>query len=56
MGLLLPGRLNEFVVIFISIFLQSLPFLLLGIFASALVHRYLSDEMLTRWLPRRPRL
>ena len=54
MGLLLPGRLNEFVVIFISIFLQSLPFLLLGIFASALVHRYLSDEMLTRWLPRRP--
>ena len=53
MGLTLPARLNEFVVVFISIFLQSLPFLLLGIFASALVQRYLSDEAVTRWLPRR---
>ena len=53
MGLTLPVRLNEFVVVFISIFLQSLPFLLLGIFASALVQRYLSDEAVTRWLPRR---
>jgi len=52
MGFTLPARLNEFVVIFVSIFLQSLPFLLLGIFASALVQRYLSDEMITRWLPR----
>ena len=53
MGLTLPARVNEFVVVFISIFLQSLPFLLLGIFASALVQRYLSDEAVTRWLPRR---
>ena len=53
MGITLPARLNEFVVIFISIFLQSLPFLLLGIFASALVQRYLSDEAVTRWMPRR---
>lgn len=54
MGLTLPPRPNEFVVVFISIFLQSLPFLLLGILASALVQRYLSDEAVTRWLPRRP--
>jgi hypothetical protein len=53
MGLTLPARLNEFVVVFISIFLQSLPFLLLGIFASALVQRHLSAEAVARWLPRR---
>ncbi len=53
MGFTLPARLNELVVIFVSIFLQSLPFLLLGIFASALVQRYFSDQLVTRWLPRR---
>jgi hypothetical protein len=48
----LPGRLNELAVVFISIVLQSLPFVLLGVFASALVQRYLSAERLARWLPR----
>jgi uncharacterized protein len=47
-----PGRLNELVVVFVSIFLQSQPFVLLGVFASALVQRYLSAERLARWLPR----
>jgi uncharacterized membrane protein YraQ (UPF0718 family) len=51
-GVMLPGRLNELVVIFVSIVLQSLPFVLLGVFASALVQRYLSEDVLTRWLPR----
>jgi uncharacterized membrane protein YraQ (UPF0718 family) len=32
--------------------LQSQPFVLLGVFASALVQRYLSAERLARWLPR----
>ncbi len=32
--------------------LQSLPFVLLGVFASALVQRYLSERIVTRWLPR----
>jgi uncharacterized protein len=53
MGVVLPARLNEFVVIFVSIVLQSLPFVLLGVFASALVQRYLSEDVVTRWLPRR---
>ena len=52
-GLLLPARLNAFVVVFVSIVLQSLPFVLLGVFASAAVQRYLSEGMLARWLPRR---
>ena len=52
-GLVLPARLNEFVVIFVSIVLQSLPFVLLGVFASAAVQRHLSEGVVTRWLPRR---
>ena len=47
----MPGRLNELVVVFVSIFLQSQPFVLLGVFASALVQRYLSTDRLARWLP-----
>ena len=54
MGLALPGRLNELVVVFVSIVLQSLPFVLLGVFASALVQRYVSADAVARWLPRRP--
>jgi uncharacterized protein len=51
LGLSLPGRLNELVVVFVSIVLQSQPFVLLGVLASALVQRYLSAERLARWLP-----
>jgi uncharacterized protein len=52
LGVSLPGRLNELAVVFVSIVLQSLPFVLLGVFASALVQRHLSAERLARWLPR----
>jgi len=34
--------------------LQSLPFVLVGVFASGLVQQRLSAAALTRWLPRRP--
>jgi uncharacterized membrane protein YraQ (UPF0718 family) len=34
--------------------LQSLPFLLLGVFASALVQQLLSGQLVARWMPRRP--
>jgi uncharacterized protein len=47
-------RLHELAVIFVSIILQSLPFVLVGVFASALVQRYLSEATVARWLPRRP--
>jgi uncharacterized membrane protein YraQ (UPF0718 family) len=49
----MPARLNDLAVIFISIILQSLPFVLLGLFASALVQRYLSEQAVARWMPRR---
>ncbi|HEV8636767.1 MAG TPA: permease [Chloroflexota bacterium] len=34
--------------------LQSLPFVLVGAFASALVRRYVSGSVVARWMPRRP--
>ena len=52
LALVLPSRLNDFSVVFVSIILQSLPFLLVGVFASAFVQQYLSEGALTRWLPR----
>jgi uncharacterized membrane protein YraQ (UPF0718 family) len=50
---LLPARVNEFSVVFVSIVLQSLPFLLIGVFASAVVQQHLSERTVARWLPRR---
>jgi uncharacterized membrane protein YraQ (UPF0718 family) len=50
----LPPTLNDFVVVFVSIVLQSLPFVLIGVVASALVQRHLSERALARWLPTRP--
>ncbi len=50
---MLGDRLNELVVIFVSIVLQSLPFVLIGVFASALVQQYLSERTVLRWMPRR---
>jgi hypothetical protein len=40
-------------VIFISIVIQSTPFVLVGAFAAALVQRYLSADAVARWMPRR---
>lgn len=50
----LTARLNELAVVFVSIVLQSLPFVLIGVFASALVQQYLAERHVARWLPRHP--
>jgi len=47
------ARLNEVIVIFVSIVLQSLPFVLVGVFASALVQHCLTGRVVARWMPRR---
>jgi uncharacterized protein len=38
----------------VSIVLQSLPFVLVGVFASAFVQQHLTGQMVARWMPRRP--
>jgi uncharacterized membrane protein YraQ (UPF0718 family) len=58
-GLLSPAGRRElaqlyqtFVTVFLGIFIEALPFLLLGTLASGLVEQFLSRETLGRWMPR----
>jgi len=43
---------RTFVTVFLGIFIEALPFLLLGTVASGLVEEFLSREGLERWVPR----
>lgn len=40
--------------VFCAIFVQALPFLVLGVTVSGLIAAYVSPQRLARWLPRRP--
>lgn len=59
---LLPGgffpwlwdRLNVFATVFLGIFVEAVPFLLLGTFASGLVEVFVDREQMSRWVSRRP--
>nr|WP_173008590.1 permease [Mycolicibacterium sp. P1-18] len=42
--------------VFCGVFVQALPFLVLGVVVSGLIAAYVSAERLQRWLPRRPAL
>ena len=47
------GRLATAGTVFCGVFLQAVPFLVLGVLISGLVATFVSPERLTRWLPRR---
>jgi uncharacterized membrane protein YraQ (UPF0718 family) len=40
--------------VFCGVFVQALPFLVLGVVISGLIAAFVSADRLTRWLPRRP--
>jgi len=42
--------------VFCGVFVQALPFLVLGVVVSGLIAAFVSTERLARWLPRRPAL
>jgi len=42
--------------VFCGVFVQALPFLVLGVVLSGLIAAFVSAERLSRWLPRRPAL
>ena len=44
--------LHDIAIIFISIFLESLPFLLLGSLISAIIERFISDEKMASLIPK----
>ncbi len=47
-------RLNIFATIFLSIFIEAVPYLLLGTLASGLVEVFIDRDQMTRWISRRP--
>ncbi|MDT5298082.1 MAG: uncharacterized protein QOG79_1324, partial [Mycobacterium sp.] len=42
--------------VFCGVFVQALPFLVLGVVVSGLIAAFVSAERLSRWLPHRPAL
>jgi len=47
-------RLNVFATIFLGIFVEAIPYLLLGTFASGLVEEFVDRDQMSRWISRRP--
>jgi uncharacterized membrane protein YraQ (UPF0718 family) len=53
---LLPDTLQDFVTLTISVIVESMPFVLLGIVLSIVVQVWLPQAFFTSWLPRQPLL
>lgn len=47
-------RLNVFATVFLGIFVEAVPFLLLGTLASGLVEVFVDREQMSRWVSRKP--
>ncbi|QMV44913.1 permease [Cohnella cholangitidis] len=48
------AKLQNFKIIFLSILLEALPFLLIGVFISALLQSFVSDKLIQKLTPRNP--
>ncbi|MBP1964919.1 permease [Paenibacillus aceris] len=49
-------QIQSFKTIFISIILEAIPFVLLGVLLSALLQSFVSEETIRRWIPSNPLL
>ncbi|WP_394219696.1 permease [Halobacillus trueperi] len=49
-----PSQLLDMNTIFISIVLEAIPFVLLGVFISSVIQTFLKEETLKRFIPRNP--
>jgi len=47
-------KLQVFKMIFISIIIEALPFILIGVFVSAILQVYVTDQMIRRFIPKNP--
>jgi uncharacterized membrane protein YraQ (UPF0718 family) len=52
----LQGNLGVFKNILISILLEAIPFVLLGVLLAALLQMFVSEQMVRRWMPKHPAL
>ncbi|WP_367398145.1 permease [Paenibacillus sp. MSJ-34] len=48
------AHVQSFKVMFISILLEALPFVLLGVFISSLLHIFVSERTISRFIPKHP--
>ncbi|MEP6482501.1 MAG: permease, partial [Rhodoglobus sp.] len=53
-GFSMPGRIQDLLTLSISVIIESLPFVILGILLSIVVQVWLPEGLLMRWLPRNP--
>ncbi|MBP2000375.1 uncharacterized membrane protein YraQ (UPF0718 family) [Paenibacillus shirakamiensis] len=49
-----PIFLSTFIQIFVDIFMESLPFVIAGALLSSLLHVFIPEEMIRRWIPKNP--
>ncbi|WP_286163920.1 permease [Bacillus sp. AFS088145] len=49
-------KLQVFKMIFISIIIEALPFILIGVFVSAILQVFVTDQMVSRFIPKNPLL
>ncbi|MEK0315186.1 permease [Cohnella sp. 56] len=52
--LLHDAKLQLFKTLFVGILLEALPFILIGVLIAALLHVFVTDEMIRRFIPRHP--
>lgn len=50
----LGPELQNLSTIFLSIFIEGLPFILFGVFLSCLIHVFVKEETIWRWTPKNP--
>lgn len=50
----LPAQVQDLVTLAVSVIVESLPFVVLGILLSIVVQAWLPEDLLMRWLPRSP--
>lgn len=48
----LNGNLENFTTIFISIILEAFPFIIIGVFISSLIQMFISEELISRIIPK----
>lgn len=52
----MPLKVQTVATIFLSIFIEGIPFILMGVLVSGLIHTYVNEEMVWRWVPKNPLL
>nr|WP_223192507.1 permease [Paenibacillus sedimenti] len=54
LSLLTADHIQSFKTMFISILLEAIPFILLGVLLSALLQNFVSEQTIRRWIPTNP--